>query len=307
MHSPIEKASSGKYIWRRRNSCTLRTVQSAHREVMANAPTNESRCHMSKLQSQMRSRLSLGDQDSVSTIPRYTAATGNQLENQFYPINMAPKDAVWDELSAELRRTKGGWLYRDQKQPLPHTITVPEVQGGYTMERTYRQRITAGEESTSAPGDKTTSEFRKRWDGYPDKWQQAHLEMERNAYQEESRQAHPTIGDDKCTKHRADVMYTYKCTDLKDNQWDCKSTRGMMRTTSDCDLCWTSAYMSDWEDLIEIENDFRTDGRVYQTAWRVTITEQHSKRHSPNGIMRDHWDNYEKMITGLPWMEGART
>jgi len=52
------------------------TAKSAPRDVMANAPSDDSRSHMSKLQSQMRSRLSLGDPDPVSTIPRYTAATG---------------------------------------------------------------------------------------------------------------------------------------------------------------------------------------------------------------------------------------
>ena len=36
------------------------------------------------------------------------------------------------------------------------------------------------------------------------------LEKERKAYPEESRRA---IGDDKYTKHRADVKCTYKCTD----------------------------------------------------------------------------------------------
>jgi len=51
-------------------------------QVMANAPTDESGSRMRKLQSRMRSRLRLGDPDSVSTIARYTAATGNRLQNQ---------------------------------------------------------------------------------------------------------------------------------------------------------------------------------------------------------------------------------
>jgi len=81
-HSPIEKASSGKCTWRRSNNCTPRTAKSACRELMANASTDESRSRMHILQTRMRSRLSDGDPDSVSTIPRYTAATGNQLQNQ---------------------------------------------------------------------------------------------------------------------------------------------------------------------------------------------------------------------------------
>jgi len=47
-HSPIEKASSSKGTWGRRNNCTLRTAKSAPREVMANAPTDEPRSRMSK-------------------------------------------------------------------------------------------------------------------------------------------------------------------------------------------------------------------------------------------------------------------
>jgi hypothetical protein len=42
MHSPIEKASSGKCTRRRSNNCTPRTTKSARRDVMANASTDES-------------------------------------------------------------------------------------------------------------------------------------------------------------------------------------------------------------------------------------------------------------------------
>jgi hypothetical protein len=53
----------------------------------------------------------------------------------------------------------------------------------------------------------------------------AHLEKERKAYPEDSRRA---IGD-KCIEHRADVKCTYKCTDLEDDQCDCKCNGEMMR------------------------------------------------------------------------------
>ena len=82
MHSPIWKAGSGKCTWRRSDNCTPRTAKNAPREVMANVPTDESRSRMRKSQSRMRSRLSLGDPDSVSTIATYTAATGKRLQNQ---------------------------------------------------------------------------------------------------------------------------------------------------------------------------------------------------------------------------------
>ena len=75
-HSPIEKASSAKCTWRGINHCTPKTVKSAPRQVMPNAPTNELRSRMCNSQSWMRSRLSLGHPNSVSRILRYTAATG---------------------------------------------------------------------------------------------------------------------------------------------------------------------------------------------------------------------------------------
>ena len=71
-------------------------AKSARKEAMANAPTGETRSRMHKLQTRMRSRLSLGDPNSISTIPRYTAATANGLQNQSYPTDMAPEEAVMD-------------------------------------------------------------------------------------------------------------------------------------------------------------------------------------------------------------------
>jgi len=106
---------------------------------------------------------------------------------------------------------------------------------------------------------------------------QAHLEMERNAYQEESLRAHPTIADDMCTEHSADVKCTYKCTDLEDDQCDCKSTREMMRRSSSLGLCRTSAIMSTEAVPNETENDLQTCHIVYRTALPETVTE---------GIMR---------------------
>jgi len=77
-HSPMEKASSVKCMWRRSNNCTPRIAKSAPRVVMTNAPTDQSRSRMRRSQSRMRSQLSLGDPNSVSTIPRYTGATGKE-------------------------------------------------------------------------------------------------------------------------------------------------------------------------------------------------------------------------------------
>jgi len=68
----------------------------ALREVMANTATDESRNCMSKVQSRMRSRLGLGDPDSVSTIPRYPAAAANQLQNQVLTTYMTPEETEID-------------------------------------------------------------------------------------------------------------------------------------------------------------------------------------------------------------------
>ena len=104
---------------------------------------------------------------------------------------------------------------------------------------------------------------------------------ERKAYPEESRRA---IGDDKCTEHAADVKCTYKC------------TGEMMRRSSEFDLCRTSAFMSTVAVPNETENDLRTYHIVYRKAARATVTEWHRERQSPNGIMRESWDNYPEMI-----------
>jgi hypothetical protein len=59
----------------------------ATREVMAHTPTDESRYRMFKLHAEY-------DPDSVSTIPRYTAATGNKLQNQALLTDMGLEKAV---------------------------------------------------------------------------------------------------------------------------------------------------------------------------------------------------------------------
>jgi len=61
----------------------------APREVRAIAPADQSRCRMPKLHARY-------EPNSVSTIPRSTAAPGNRLQNQSLPIDMAPKEAVMD-------------------------------------------------------------------------------------------------------------------------------------------------------------------------------------------------------------------
>jgi len=133
--------------------------------------------------------------------------------------------------------------------------------------------------------DETTSELRDWRCGYPAQWLQAHLEIEGKAYPKESWRAQPAIGD-KCTEHRADVKCTYKCTDLEDDQCDCKSTGAIMRRSSSLDLCRMSTIMSTEAVPNETENDLRTYQIVYRTAPRAIhrnasreiVTERHHER-----------------------------
>ena len=74
----VQERSTVKRIHQKRKLA----AKSTRKGVMANAPTDESGSRRHKLQTRMRSRLSLGDRNSVSTIPRYKAATGNRLQNQ---------------------------------------------------------------------------------------------------------------------------------------------------------------------------------------------------------------------------------
>jgi len=61
VHPSIVKAMNIQCTWERTNNCTLRIMKSTPRELMANTHTDESRSSIPKLQSQMRSWLSLGN------------------------------------------------------------------------------------------------------------------------------------------------------------------------------------------------------------------------------------------------------
>jgi len=54
-----------------------------------------------------------------------------------------------------------------------------------------------------------------------------------------------------------------------------------------------------WGSSERDQNDLRTYQMVYQIVLQLTVTEWHRKRHSPNGIMSDSWDNYQEMITEI--------
>jgi len=49
----------------------------------------------------------------------------------------------------------------------------------------------------------------------------------------------------------------------------------------------------------ETDNDLRTYQIVYRMAARQRVTELQHERHSPNGILTDSLDNYQRMIIGL--------
>jgi len=108
-HSPIEKASSGMCTQGSDGKRTYGLIKKPHVQVtIPNEILTQSR----------QSRLSLGNPDVHGC---YGLLVGGATTH------------------------KRGWPYRNQKQPLPQAITVPEVLGGNTMECTYRQRIAAGD------------------------------------------------------------------------------------------------------------------------------------------------------------------
>jgi len=163
---------------------------------------------MAKLQSRMRSRLNLGDPESVSAIQTYTAAmdySSAELRrtngddrtgiNSNPNHKQSPYQKCWEETPWSALTGRGSQLeisqqaYVEKSQQAKTTMWIP-------------RQVTA-----STPGE-------KEWKVYP----------------EETRRAHPAIGDDKGTEHRADVKCTYKCTDFEDDQCDYKCTGKMMRS-----------------------------------------------------------------------------
>ena len=55
---------------------------------------------------------------------------------------------------------RGGWPYRNLKQPLQQSITVPEVQERCTLRSIHQLRRLS---AASAPGHESTSGLRERW------------------------------------------------------------------------------------------------------------------------------------------------
>ena len=149
----------------------------------------------------------------------------------------------------------------------------------------------------------TSSQQAKQVCGYPDKWQQAPLETELIPYPENSPRA---IGDDKCNERRPDDKYTCRCTNLEDDQCNSKCSSQMSRLRySLLNLCWTSTTMSTKAVPNESQNDLRMYQITYQTTSQVShqsasrdvITKWPLDRQSPNGIMRDSWDNNWEIMT----------
>ena len=154
--------------------------------------------------------------------------------------------------------------------------------------------------------DETTSEHRKRLRGYPDKWQQAHLEKEQKAYPEETRRAQRAIGDGMCTKHRADVKCTYKCTELEDDKCNCKSTGEMMgrfkrvwSMPNECMYVYWSSSERDWKwspnVLYSLPNGIGSDS--HHVTSQETVTEWHHVRQMRQLPSDYHWDFAATKIT----------
>jgi len=80
----------------------------------------------------------------------------------------------------------------------------------------------------------------------------------------------------------------------------------MMRRSGEIDLCQMSTIMFTEAVPNETEHDLRTYQIVYRMALRATVTEQHCKRQSLNGIMRDRSDNYREMMTEHSYQDYGR-
>lgn len=149
----------------------------------------------------------------------------------------------------ELQCTYAGSPYQNQNQPLQQAITAPEVPEE-AAKRTCRQRIGIGdqlmniswnrsparslgihgEELTSASGDETTSDLRKRRHRYQDMCQSVHLEQVLRAYLAECMKIQPPIAEYKYITYRVDVKCIFKSDAPENNQYDSKSPGELMRS-----------------------------------------------------------------------------
>jgi len=75
------------------------------------------------------------------------------------------------------------------------------------------------------------------------------------------------------------------------------STGEMMWSTRELDIWGASAFMSTEAVSNITEDDLLTYYLLNRTALRKSVSERHHKRQSPNGIMRDSWEDYREMMT----------
>jgi len=105
------------------------------------------------------------------------------------------------------------------------------------------------------------------------------MERVREAYLEETRRAHPAIGDDQSKKHRVVVKCTCKCTyQWEGDQWNCKNTGEVMSKLREFDLCQMSGLLPAKAAPNETENDLRIYQMAYLMASQDTLTEWHPSK-----------------------------
>jgi len=132
----VQERSTMKRIHQSRR---LANTKSARREEMENAPTDESSSGMYKLQSRMRSRLSLGNTDSVSAIP--TLSPQSRDTQLLLEINFRIKSyqPIWHpEKPKWISPRRISDLQKGEDRPGIKAISVQEVLGRSASERTYR-------------------------------------------------------------------------------------------------------------------------------------------------------------------------
>jgi hypothetical protein len=202
---------------------------------MANAPTEESISHMPKLQSRMRSRLSLDNPEIHSC---YWKSTSESSLTNRYGTRRSRNGLVvggattykWgdDRTGSAGRKHLGAHLPAENRRwRLVDECTLENITSRVNK-RTWR-RVNKQNDDV----DTQTSDSKHTW-----------------------------RRGGKHTRRKPGE----RTQQLEDDQCDCKSTGVMMRRQSEFDLCRTSAFMSTEAVPNETENDLRTYQIVYRMA-----------------------------------------
>ena len=260
---------------------------------MANTPTDESRSRMSKLQSRMRSRFSLDNPEIHSCYWKSTSESS--LTNVYgtrrnrnrlvvgrattYKRGMTVPESKPTPTASNHRTGSAGRKHLGAHLPAEITSSVNK--------RTWRR-------VNSAPGDEAASEFRKRYmdtqtSDSKHTWRRCGKHTRRNACEQLEMISAPSTGRMSSVPTSAPTWRMISATArAPERRWEVKRVWSM---PNECNYVYRSSSERD-------------------RKWSSNVPNR-----LPNGIARDShrmasWDrrdNYQKIITGLPRMEGAGT